>query len=179
MSDGTKREDDTLSGGSELITLCLELTHKSIAAKEEEYEPVRGGSLTVSATLRLLTLNLKKKDKGIPRLVAPSLEIKSWDEQKQVGGVGGKMMNHQAVFFYQQLRSAGGRKRGNNKMCAKRKHWTWTSEHAGTFLETFLCSLKLNSHILSTHTNIYWRLCFLTYVQKRGCSEKELFFVCF
>lgn len=90
MSDGTKREDDTLSGGSELITLCLELTHKSIAAKEEEYEPVRGGSLTVSATLRLLTLNLKKKDKGIPRLVAPSLEIKSWDEQKQVGGVGGE-----------------------------------------------------------------------------------------
>lgn len=68
MSDGTKREDDTLSGVSELITLCLELTHKSIAAKEEEYEPVRGGLLTVSVTLRLLTLNLKKRIKTFPVL---------------------------------------------------------------------------------------------------------------
>lgn len=30
MTDGTKRGDDTLSGGSELITLRLRLIHKSI-----------------------------------------------------------------------------------------------------------------------------------------------------
>ena len=34
MTDGTKREDDTLSGGSELITLCLGLIHKSIVVNE-------------------------------------------------------------------------------------------------------------------------------------------------
>jgi len=34
MTDGTKKEDDTLSGGSELITLCLGSIHKSIVANE-------------------------------------------------------------------------------------------------------------------------------------------------
>ena len=35
MTDGTKREDDTLSGGSALITLCLGLIHKSIVVNEQ------------------------------------------------------------------------------------------------------------------------------------------------
>lgn len=47
MTDGIKREDDTLSGGSELITLCLGLIHKSIVVNElalkKECEPGRGG----------------------------------------------------------------------------------------------------------------------------------------
>lgn len=61
-----QREDDTLSGGSELITVCSGLIHKSIVANELalKREPVQGGSLTVSVALRLLTLYLKKEKGG-------------------------------------------------------------------------------------------------------------------
>lgn len=34
MTDGIKQEDDTLSGGSELITVCLGLIHRSIVENE-------------------------------------------------------------------------------------------------------------------------------------------------
>lgn len=107
MTDGTKREDDTLSGGSELITLCLGLIHKSIVQNElalRRNVNLRG-SLTVSVALRLLTLHLKK-DKDVLCLVTPQLEIKTRSRLEE------KEMNHQAgLFISTSNQQVGGNKR--------------------------------------------------------------------
>lgn len=81
-----QREDDISSGGSELITHCSGLIHKSIVANElaVKTEPARGVSLTASVALRLLMLHLKRRIKMfLSGCFSPG--SKNWNEYNEVG----------------------------------------------------------------------------------------------